>query len=80
MCDFKKFKNFRFHRFHKLFHAFFYFNISAFVKFLYEFLKPFNNSTVSMKKVIKWYLNFYTNASVDSFASNNNTTVMARKF
>ena len=52
------------------------FNIGAFVMFLYGCLKLFDNSIVSMKKVINWYDQSLPNASVHSFASNNNTNVM----
>lgn len=45
--------------------------------FLYEL---FHNSSVSIKKVINWFLYSQTNASVYSFASNSNTNVTVRKF
>ena len=69
MHDLKKIVN----RFHKFFYAFSPFNIGAFVKFFYGLFKLFDNSIVSLKKVINWYLWSYTNAFVQSFASNNNT-------
>ena len=39
---------------------FFYLYIHAFVKFLYELLKPFDNLIVTMKKVISWFLQPWT--------------------
>ena len=51
---------------YKLFHAFSHFDIGAFVKFLYGFFKPFDNSIVmktwklKMEKVVNWYLQSYT--------------------